>query len=57
MPVSMKTRKIMIKVYVWSTYGCEMWTITTRNIHTIALVSIVDISEDDENVMGKNEEG
>ena len=27
----MKTRKIIIKTYVWSTplYGCETWTITT----------------------------
>ena len=32
--ISMKTRKILIKAYVWSTllYGCETWTITTRNM-------------------------
>ena len=32
--ISMKTRKIIIKAYVWSTllYGCETWTITTRNM-------------------------
>ena len=32
--ISMKTRKRIIKAYVWSTllYGCETWTITTRNI-------------------------
>ena len=32
--ISMKTRKIIIKTYVWSTllYGCETWTITTRNV-------------------------
>ena len=32
--ISMKTRKKIIKAYVWSTilYGCETWTITTRNM-------------------------
>ena len=32
--ISMKTRKRIIKAYVWSTllYGCETWTITTRNM-------------------------
>ena len=32
--ISMKTRKVIIKSYVWSTllYGCEMWKITTRNM-------------------------
>ena len=32
--ISMKTRKRIIKAYVWSTllYGCETWTIATRNI-------------------------
>ena len=31
--ISMKTRKRIIKAYVWLThlYGCETWTITTRN--------------------------
>ena len=31
---NMKTRTIIIKEYVWSTllYGCETWTITTRDI-------------------------
>ena len=31
---SMKTRKLIVKAYVWSTllYGCETWTITTRNM-------------------------
>ena len=38
--ISMKTRKIIIKTYVWSTllYGCETWTITTRNMKKIAIV-------------------
>ena len=32
--ISMKTRKRIIKAYVWSIllYGCETWTITTRNM-------------------------
>ena len=32
--ISLKTRKRIIKAYVWSTllYGCEAWTITTRNM-------------------------
>ena len=32
--ISMKARKILIKACVWSTllYGCETWTITTRNM-------------------------
>ena len=32
--ISMKTRKLILKAYVWSTllYGCETWTITTRNM-------------------------
>ena len=32
--ISMKTRKRIIKAYVWSTllYGCETWTITTRHM-------------------------
>ena len=33
--ISMKTRKIILKeYYVWSTlsYGCETWTISTRNV-------------------------
>ena len=32
--ISMNTRKRTIKAYVWSTllYGCETWTITTRNM-------------------------
>ena len=32
--IDMKTRKRIIKAYVWSTllYGCETWTITTRNV-------------------------
>ena len=32
--ISMNTRKRIIKAYVWSTllYGCETWTITTRNV-------------------------
>ena len=32
--ISMKTRKRIIKAYVWSTllYGCETWTIATRNM-------------------------
>ena len=35
--ISMKTRNIIIKAYVWSTllYGCETWTITTRNMKTL----------------------
>ena len=35
--ISMKTRKIIIKPYVWSTllYGCETWTITTRNMNDL----------------------
>ena len=35
--IRMKTRKIIIKAYVWLTllYGCEPWTITTRNITTL----------------------
>ena len=33
--ISMKTRNRIIKAYVWSTflYGCETWTITTRNMN------------------------
>ena len=32
--ICMKTRKIILKAYVWSTLliGCETWTITTRNM-------------------------
>ena len=32
--INMKTRKRILKAYVWSTllYGCETWTITTRNM-------------------------
>ena len=32
--ISMKTKKRIIKAYVWSTllHGCETWTITTRNM-------------------------
>ena len=32
--ISTKTRKRIIKAYVWSTllYGCETWTIITRNM-------------------------
>ena len=32
--IRMKTRKRIIKAYVWSTllYGCDTWTITTRNM-------------------------
>ena len=35
--ISMKTRKIVIKAYVWSIvlYGCETWTITTRNMNKL----------------------
>ena len=35
--ISMKTRKIIIKAYVWSTllYGCEAWTITIRNMNKL----------------------
>ena len=35
--ISMKTRKIIIKAYVWSTllYGCETWTITIRNMNKL----------------------
>ena len=35
--ISMKTRKRIIKAYVWSTllYGCETWTIITRNINKL----------------------
>ena len=35
--ISMKTRKIIIKAYVGSTliYGCETWTITTRNMNKL----------------------
>ena len=38
--IIMKTRILFIKAFVWSTllYGCETWTITTRNMTQIAIV-------------------
>ena len=35
--INMKTSKITIEAYVWSTifYGCDPWTITTRNMTTL----------------------
>ena len=35
--ISMNKRKRIIKAHVWSTrlYGCETWTITTRNTTTL----------------------
>ena len=37
--ISMKTRKIIIKAYVWSTllYGCETWLITTVVLLTLLM--------------------
>ena len=57
--LSLKTRKRIIKAYmiVWSTllYGCETWTITTRNMTKIAIIRNVGISEDDKNIPERKE--
>ena len=43
--ISMKTRKIIIKAYVLSTllYGCETWTINTRNMTKLQSFEMWDI--------------
>ncbi len=40
--ISMKTRKQIIKAYVYSTllYGCETWTITTRNMTILQVLEM-----------------
>ena len=52
--ISMKTRKRIIKAYVWLTqchvYGCATWTITTRNMTKLQLFKC-GISEDEENIL------